>query len=228
MQDLGAVVGDLAGLAMVQLRDQARVGNHARVGGEMPGTSFHSTTRFAPSARARSVAGVGAAPAHGRDAGSGAADEARHYDDGAGTSRGRRLRARRVVSAWFGAAEPWCSSVATTSSESTYWARRPARASAAVRSAPTSARRARRSDRWRVAPGDPAGRRPCRGRYSRAAASTAARSFRRRPCRHQARTTHDAGAGTSRLPCSPRCGARPGHGRTSSRRSVIPRARTAR
>ena len=52
MQHLRAVVRDLGGFAMVQLRDEARVGHEPRIGGQDAGTSFHSTTRRAPSERA--------------------------------------------------------------------------------------------------------------------------------------------------------------------------------
>ena len=45
VQHLGAVVGQLRRLAGVELRDDARVGDHARIGGQQPGTSFQSVTR---------------------------------------------------------------------------------------------------------------------------------------------------------------------------------------
>ena len=57
MQDLGAVVRDLCGLAMMELRDQPRVGDETRIRGQNAGHVFPEHHLVAaPSARASSVA----------------------------------------------------------------------------------------------------------------------------------------------------------------------------
>ena len=56
VQHLGAVIGQLGRLAQVELRDDARVGHHARIGGEQPGHVLPQRHPRAPSARPSSVA----------------------------------------------------------------------------------------------------------------------------------------------------------------------------
>ena len=56
MQHLGAVVRELRRLAQVKLRDDARVGHHARIGGQQAGDILPQRHLRAPSARPSSVA----------------------------------------------------------------------------------------------------------------------------------------------------------------------------
>ena len=109
VEDLGAEVGDLGRLAVVHLRQQARVGHARGSAVRIPFTSFQRTTREAPSVRARRVAvrsvpprprvvSVPSGPAPKKPGTTGVTPRLSRGD--------RRRRAFRRVAGMSGAAEP--------------------------------------------------------------------------------------------------------------------------
>ena len=194
----------------------------------IPGTSFHSTTRRAPSARERSVAvrsdpprpSVVTLPSGARPMKPGTTAIVPAFG-----SPCKRRRTRRAVAARLGAALPWCPSVATISAASTYAARRCARVSAAatIDAAMRSPRETSRSlARGARCPSTPIAMHS--SRYSRAAPSIVASSRRRAgPAGMSARATSrcrrrkTAAARAAAAPLPDVAAAAP-----SSRRSVTP------
>ena len=101
VQDLGAEVGDLRRLAVVHLREEARVGHRAGVGGEDPGHVLpEHDARGAERAGEQRRGEVGAAAAEGRDGAVGAGAEEAGHDRGDAALQERQRGAAARSCAW--------------------------------------------------------------------------------------------------------------------------------
>ena len=99
VQHLGAEVGDLRGLAVVHLREEARVGHRPGVGGEDPGHVLpEHDARRAERAGEQRRGQVGAAAAEGGDGAVGAGSQEAGHDRGDAALQERREEPPRVLS----------------------------------------------------------------------------------------------------------------------------------
>ena len=188
VQHLGAVVRDFRRLAMVQLRDEPRVGHQPRIGGQDAGHVLPQHDARARPARGASSVAVRSEPprpsvvtlpsgAWPMKPGTTGVDAARRAAGAAAR------RARRPVSARSGAAPPCCPSVTTIVGRIDVRRPAPRRGTARRRESSRTCRspRATSMSLARGARCPSTATAPHRSRYSRAAASM--RREQRAPCR---------------------------------------------